>query len=177
VLLHCYFAKLRRDSAVLLTAHEHGGVSMLNACASLVALIVVTAFHIFRCCRRRQHLDDVCGDPQRRFGYNPLHHDSSPYSSTASSIKAAATAAAAAAAVAENTHSRLFERTQQQRRPHREQALVNAAHGGKAYNIVTGCTVPAALLPSAPERVCAWLGHPSQTTLERGRNMQGSLVA
>jgi hypothetical protein len=143
---------------------------MMNARATLVALIIVTAFQISRYCRRRQHLDDVCGDPQRRFGYNPLHHDSSPYSIAANSTTAAA-------AAAESTHARLFERTQQQRRPHRELALVNASHGGKAYNIVTGCTVPAALLPSAPERVCAWLGHPSQTTLERGRNMQGSLVA
>ena len=123
-------------------------------------------------------MDDVCGDPQRRFGYNPLHHDSSPYSTVARSAKAAPTApTAATTAAAESTHARLFERTQLQHRPHRAQALVNAAHGGKAYNIVTGCAVPAALQPSAPERVCAWLGHPSQTTLERGRNMQGSLVA
>ncbi|CAM9963077.1 unnamed protein product [Pylaiella littoralis] len=56
----------------------------------------------------------------------------------------------------------------------RSQALWDEACGRRSYNIVSGAQLP---LPAAKaERPPGRLAHPSQQSLERGRNLQGSLI-
>ncbi|CBN80161.1 expressed unknown protein [Ectocarpus siliculosus] len=57
----------------------------------------------------------------------------------------------------------------------RAQALWDEGCGRRSYNIVTGVQLP---LPSVKaERPPGRLAHPSQQSLERGRNLQASLIA
>ncbi|CAM9687239.1 unnamed protein product, partial [Hapterophycus canaliculatus] len=57
----------------------------------------------------------------------------------------------------------------------RSQALWDEGCGRRRYDIVSGAQLS---LPTAkPERPPGPLAHPSQQSLERGRNLQGSLVA
>lgn len=56
----------------------------------------------------------------------------------------------------------------------RGQALWDEGCGRRPYNIVSGARLP---LPTAKaERPPGRLAHPSQQSLERGRNLQGSLI-
>lgn len=56
----------------------------------------------------------------------------------------------------------------------RAQALWDEGCGRRAYDIVSGVRLP---LPTAkPERAPGRLAHPSQQSLERGRNLQASLI-
>ncbi|KAG5178893.1 hypothetical protein JKP88DRAFT_247833 [Tribonema minus] len=152
--------------------------------------------------RRRERLDELIGRPELRFGFDPLAPLPPPATAPAQHCSArnrccegmaaqqrkarpATEGSAAAAAAAHTTHERLFERDggsgaaprPQRRSAARAQALADAAHGGKTYDIVTNAALPPGLAPSVPERVCRWLAHPSQASLERGRNRQGALVA
>lgn len=57
----------------------------------------------------------------------------------------------------------------------RAQALWDEGCGRRPYNIVSGTQLP---LPTAKaERPSGRLGHPSQQSLERGRNLQASLIS
>lgn len=56
----------------------------------------------------------------------------------------------------------------------RARALWDEGCGRRPYNIVSGAQLP---LPTAKaERPPGRLAHPSQQSLERGRNLQGSLI-
>lgn len=74
-----------------------------------------------------------------------------------------------------DTHSHIFQKRVVNFRKERIQRLRDLSLMGKNYDIVTHAEVK--VLPSqVPERTDRQLAHASQQSLERGRNLQGSLL-
>ena len=77
-----------------------------------------------------------------------------------------------------DTHRNILgEREKIPRKDHRvrAQALWDEAAGRRCFNIVSGIRLP--LDTEKDERPPGRLAHPSQQSLERGRNLQASLIA
>lgn len=74
-----------------------------------------------------------------------------------------------------DTHLRIFQKREVVFNPDRTQRLRDYDLNGKHYNIVTHATI-GILPPKSEAKVDMRLQHPSQQSLERGRNLQGSLL-
>lgn len=137
--------------------------------------------------RRRERQDHIIGKPEHRFGFDPLK-----YVSESSDVSATSTSSATSSQNMMqrkgrgkcrpsgndcDTHARIFRSEEASPRPMRTRALVNHLHGGKVYDIVHTAQLPEPLQPTVPERKHPWLEHPSQGSLERGRNIMGSYLA
>ncbi|KAJ8604245.1 hypothetical protein CTAYLR_009236 [Chrysophaeum taylorii] len=120
-------------------------------------------------CARREHLakKTVAKD---RLGYDPFHHDATKRDEESTFLQRRAAHPPYA-----DTHLRVFQKHEVVFNPRRAQQLRDYDLNGKHYDIVTH-TVHEVLPPSTEERVNKRLAHPSQNSLERGRNLQGSFL-
>ncbi|GMI00600.1 hypothetical protein TrLO_g8471 [Triparma laevis f. longispina] len=111
------------------------------------------------------------GNAEERLGYNPFHHNTTvlPPSST----QVFQTKNNACKPIL-NTHERLFVDSGLPLNPSRTQKLRNETLGGKNYNMIQH-TLITTLPCSVPFRNNKMQAHPSQASMERGRNMQGFL--
>jgi len=110
-------------------------------------------------------------DVVARNGYHPFHHNETVQPANLTKVVQTKNRAATKWV---NTHERLFADKGITINPARMQKLRNETLAGKQYNIVNHTKI--VNLPSTePFRNNKMLCHPSQNTLQRGRNLQGFL--
>ena len=111
------------------------------------------------------------GSAQVRLGYNPFHHNTNVLAPSETKVFQSKNNAAKPYL---DTHSRLFVDDGIAINETRTQKLRNETLAGKDWNICTGTKITT--LPSTvPFRNDKMQSHPSQATMQRGRNMQGFL--
>ena len=111
------------------------------------------------------------GSAQARLGYNPFHHNTSVLPASETKVFQSKNNSAKPQI---DTHSRLFVDAGLAVNSSRTQKLRDETLAGKDWNICTGTKITT--LPSkVPFRNDKMQSHPSQATMQRGRNMQGFL--
>lgn len=122
--------------------------------------------------RRRAELERV-GRADRRVGYDPFAHSEQWEAPAAAGPAHRFLQAKGARPAAMDTHDRVFGQSTAGANPRRTQNIRNQDLGGKAFDIINGSAIVHAP-PTNNERVHRHLAHPSQQSLERGRNQQGA---
>ena len=108
---------------------------------------------------------------KQRLGYNPFHHNETVLDRAESKVCQSKNRSAAKFL---DTHSRLFVDKGISINPERTQKLRNETLAGKDFNITNGTKI--VTLPSTVAfRNNKMQAHPSQASMERGRNQQGFL--
>ncbi|GMH92792.1 hypothetical protein TrVE_jg12084 [Triparma verrucosa] len=108
---------------------------------------------------------------EERLGYNPFHHNTTVLPPSSTKVFQTKNNSAKPQL---DTHSRLFVDAGIPINPSRTQKLRNETLGGKDFNITNG-TLITNIPCTVPFRNNKMQSHPSQATMQRGRNMQGFL--
>ncbi|GMH65566.1 hypothetical protein TrRE_jg9136, partial [Triparma retinervis] len=120
--------------------------------------------------RRMENLRRI-NTASERMGYNPFHHNTEVLPASETKVFQSKNRASR---VELDTHSRLFIDKGIPINGQRTQKLRDETLAGKDWNITTGTKITT--LPSkVPFRNNKMQAHPSQATMQRGRNMQGFL--